>query len=256
MSQFEYVLFPCLKDNYGCLVHDPETGSTISIDAPEAAPVSKALADNNWSLTHIYVTHHHGDHTAGIGDLKSATGCHVVGPIREAERIDGLDETVSGGDTLQFANQEIVVLDTPGHTLGHISYWFKDDGTAFVGDTLFAMGCGRVFEGTNEMMWQSLDKLRQLPQETVIYCGHEYTKANADFALTIDPDNAILRARAAHVEALREQGKPTLPTTLSEELQTNPFLRPDSQAIRAHLSMTAASDSEVFSEIRERKNKA
>jgi len=256
MSDLDFFLFPCLKDNYGCLVHDPKSGLTASIDAPEAAPVMAALTEKAWALSHIFITHHHGDHTAGIESLKSATGCHVIGPTAEAQRIDGLDETVAEGDELFFAGHKIDVLDTPGHTLGHISYWLKDSATAFVGDTLFAMGCGRVFEGTNPMMWQSLQKLKSLPPETTLYCGHEYTAANAAFALTIDPENQVLQDRALEVKRLRDAGQATIPTTLAIELETNPFLRETSTAIRTNLAMTAATDVEVFSEIRERKNKA
>jgi len=256
MTDLDFFLFPCLKDNYGCLVHDPKSGATASIDAPDAAPVFAAVAEKDWDLTHIFVTHHHGDHTAGITALKAKTGCHVDGPTTEAERIEGLDTTVAEGDALSFADHEVAILDTPGHTLGHISYWFKDAGTAFVGDTLFAMGCGRVFEGTNPMMWQSLQKLKALPPETTLYCGHEYTEANAAFALTIEPDNQILQDRALEVNRLRAAGQPTIPTTLAIELQTNPFLRETSKGIRSHLSLADASDVDVFSEIRERKNKA
>ena len=256
MSDLEFFLFPCLKDNYGCLVHDPASGQTASIDAPEAAPVAAALKTRGWTLSHIFVTHHHGDHTAGIGQLKSDTGCHVVGPQAEALRIDGLDTMVSEGDPLTFAEHAVEIIATPGHTLGHITYWFKDAATAFVGDTLFAMGCGRVFEGTNAMMWQSLQKLMALPPETIIYCGHEYTAANAAFALTIEPENTALVERAREVKTLRADGTPTIPTTIALELATNPFLRPASKDIRNRLALAHATDSDVFSEIRERKNKA
>ncbi len=256
MTDLDFFLFPCLKDNYGCLVHDPKSGQTVSIDAPEAAPILAALNEKGWTLSHVFITHHHADHTAGIGALKAETGCKVVGPTAEAQRIEGLDKTVAEGDALSFAGHDVVVLDTPGHTLGHISYWFKDAATAFVGDTLFAMGCGRVFEGTNPMMWQSLQKLKQLPAETTLYCGHEYTLANAAFALTIEPNNQVLQDRALEVKRLREAGQPTVPTTLAIEIETNPFLRETSTDIRKQLAMTYASDVDVFSEIRERKNKA
>lgn len=255
-TELETYLFPCLEDNYGCLVHDPASGVTASIDAPEGDAVLQALSEKGWALTHLLITHHHGDHTAGIGPVKAQTGCHVIGPEAEAERISGLDETVAEGSPLTLAGRTVNVLETPGHTLGHISFWIEDDGLAFVGDTLFAMGCGRVFEGTNPMMWQSLQKLKQLPPETVIFCGHEYTKANAAFALTIEPDNQVLQDRAHEVNRLRADGQATLPTTLAIELETNPFLRPDSKSIRGQLNMAGASDSDVFGEIRERKNKA
>lgn len=256
MSDLEFHLFPCLKDNYGCLVHDRRTQKTVAIDAPDAAPIRAALDHKGWSLSEIFITHHHGDHTAGIGELKRETGCDVVGPSAEAQRIDGLDRTVKEGDALQFAGHDVAIIDTPGHTLGHISYWFKDAQTVFVGDTLFALGCGRVFEGSHEMMWQSLQKLMRLPAETTIYCGHEYTASNAAFALVIDPDNRQLRDRAKIVAELRKDEKPTVPTTLAQELETNPFLRPHSADIRKNLGMQTASDAEVFGEIRERKNKA
>lgn len=256
MSNLEFHLFPCRKDNYGYLVHDPKTGATASIDAPDAKAVEAALSEKGWTLTDIFITHHHQDHTDGIAALKSASTCHVVGPTAEAERIAGLDQTVGEGDPLTFAGHEIAVLATPGHTLGHISYWFKDAGAAFVGDTLFALGCGRVFEGDNAMMWASLQKLMQLPPATEIYCGHEYTAANAAFALTIEPNNKALIARAKNIMALREADQPTVPSTLGEELETNPFLRPDSPDIRQNLNMAAASDGAVFAEIRERKNRA
>lgn len=256
MTDLETYLFPCLNDNYGCLVHDPSSGATAAVDAPDGDAVLQALSDRGWSLSHLLITHHHGDHTAGIAPVKSATGCHVIGPAAEAQRISGLDELVGEGTELTFADRKVKILETPGHTLGHLSFWFEDDRIAFVGDTLFAMGCGRVFEGTHAMMWQSLQKLMQLPPETTIYCGHEYTKANAAFALTIEPHNQVLQDRAREINRLRDNDQPTIPTTLAIELETNPFLRPDSASIRKTLGMEAASDSEVFSEIRERKNKA
>lgn len=256
MPDLEFHLFACLKDNYGCLVHDPVSGATVAIDAPEEAAATAALKETGWSLSHLYITHHHSDHTAGVAALKAATHCHVVGPASEAQRIPGIDQAVGEGDTLSFAGQDVVVLDTPGHTLGHISYWFKDAAAVFAGDTLFALGCGRVFEGSNHMMWNSLQKLMQLPPDTAIYCGHEYTAANAAFALTVDPGNQALQVRAAEIAKLRQDGRPTIPTTLALELETNPFLRPHSKSIRRQLNMAQASDGDVFAEIRERKNNA
>ena len=256
MADLETFLFPCLNDNYGYLVHDRSSGATVSIDAPDGDAVLDALSETGWTLSHIFVTHHHGDHTAGVVPVKQKTGCHVVGPKAEAQRIEGLDETVEEGSDLTFAGRTVRVLDTPGHTLGHIIYYFEDDRLAFVGDTLFALGCGRVFEGTNAMMWQSLQKLMQLPPETQVFCGHEYTQSNAEFALTIEPDNRILQDRTYEIKSLRANNQPTIPTTLAIERETNPFLRPDSTSIRRQLGMQNASDSDVFSEIRERKNKA
>jgi len=256
MSQLQIHQFACLKDNYGVLVHDPETGQTMSVDAPCALRVQQELASKGWQLSHILTTHHHADHTGGNLTLKQGTGCTIVGPRAEAARIPGIDVEASEGDVIAVGNFEVRVLETPGHTLGHVSYWIAGSSVAFVGDTLFAMGCGRVLEGSNEMMWNSLQKLAALPGQTQIYCGHEYTLANAQFGLTIEPDNAALRQRAQDVMALRGEGKPALPTRIDWELETNVFLRPHIAAIRNRLNMRAAADWRVFGEIRERKNRA
>ncbi|MCB1491282.1 MAG: hydroxyacylglutathione hydrolase [Rhodobiaceae bacterium] len=254
MATLECYQFLCQSDNYCVLVHDPETGATAAIDAPESAAVEQALATTGWTLTDILVTHCHHDHVAGIEALKSV-GVTVTGPAKEASKIPGIDKTVSEGDTITLGNHTARIIETPGHTLGHIAYWFADDALLFAGDTLFALGCGRVFEGTMEMMWASLDKIRALPNETVAYCGHEYTAANARFAVTVDPENAALKARAAEVDAKRAKGEPTLPTTIGLERATNPFLRADDPAIRAALGMADASDAAVFAEIRGRKDR-
>ncbi|MDX2155258.1 MAG: hydroxyacylglutathione hydrolase [Hyphomicrobiaceae bacterium] len=256
MPALEIHQFMCLKDNFGVLIHDPASNLTASIDAPEAGPIRTALAAKGWKLTHILVTHHHADHTQGIQALKAETGCTVIGPKGEATRIPTLDKTVGGGDKVSFGGHSIEVIDTPGHTAGHITYWIAERKVAFVGDTLFAIGCGRVIEGTPEMMWQSLSRLAALPRETMIYCGHEYTASNARFALTIEPDNTALQARAAEVERLLAAGDATLPTRLDHELETNPFLRPQNAAIRKRLGMEGAADWQVFAEIRERKNRS
>lgn len=248
--------FACLQDNFGVLIHDQTTGQTASIDAPEAEPVRRALAEKGWKLTHILVTHHHADHTQGIASLKAETGCTVIGPKAEAARIPTLDRMVGGGDQLALGGHKIDVLDTPGHTAGHISYHLPDDKVAFVGDTLFAIGCGRVIEGTPQMMWDSLARLAKLPGDTMIYCGHEYTASNARFALTIEPDNQALTARASDVQRTLAAGKATLPTRLDHELATNPFLRPQVAGIRKRLGLEGAKDWQVFAEIRERKNKS
>ncbi|MGE0699555.1 MAG: hydroxyacylglutathione hydrolase [Hyphomicrobiaceae bacterium] len=256
MAALQVHQFMCLKDNFGVLVHDPATGETASIDAPEAAPVRKALAEKGWKLSHILVTHHHADHTQGIAALKAESGCIVVGPKGEAQRIQGLDRTVGGGDRLKLGGHEVQVIDTPGHTAGHITYWVPGEKLAFVGDTLFAIGCGRVIEGTPEMMWTSLSRLAKLPADTMIYCGHEYTQSNARFALTIEPENAALVARAAEVDRLVAAGKATCPSRLGDELETNPFLRPQVAAIRKRLGLEGAQDWQVFAEVRERKNRS
>lgn len=237
------------------LVHT-ENGLTASIDAPDAAAVESALKETGWALTHILTTHHHSDHTAGHLELKERTACTIIGPRAEAARIPGIDVEIGEGDTLTLGSHDVHVLDTPGHTAGHISYWLPNDGVAFVGDTLFAMGCGRVLEGNNEMMWHSLSKIARLPPDTHLYCGHEYTVANARFGLTIEPENEVLQRRAREVETLQASGKHTLPTRLDLELQSNVFLRPHVAAIRNRLSMRSQADWRVFGEIRERKNRS
>lgn len=230
MSKLQFHLFPCLSDNYGVLVHCPDSGATASIDAPEAAAVEKALAETGWKLTHILITHHHHDHVGGVEALKGKWNCQVIGSADEPHGLPGLTGTVTPGGTYDFAGHEARIIATPGHTLGHITWHFAASGVAFAGDTLFTLGCGRVFEGTMEQMWSSMQKLAALPPETVVYCGHEYTLSNGRFALSVEPDNAALKARMKEFEALRAAGKPTVPTTIAEELETNPFLRAGSAA--------------------------
>lgn len=254
MGNIEFFQFNCLDDNFGVLVHSSQTGETASIDAPDAAAVNAALAEKGWKLSHIFVTHHHADHTQGVASLKKETGCHVIGPNNPA--ISDLDQIVGDGDGFQFAGSTVNVIATPGHTLDMINFHLPEEKVAFTADTLFALGCGRVFEGTYHQMWDSMAKLAALPPETVIYCGHEYTLANAKFALTVDGTNPELVARTAEIEDLRNQNKPTLPTTLELELRTNPFLRPSDPQIRKNLGMENASDADVFAEIRKRKDNA
>jgi hydroxyacylglutathione hydrolase len=251
----EIYLFPCLTDNFGVLVHDPASGATASIDAPEAAPVEAALKKTGWRLSEILVTHHHGDHTAGIGELKAAHKCRVIAPRAEAQRIAHVDETVGEGDTVRVGALEGRVLETPGHTAGHISYFFPADQLAFVGDTLFSIGCGRVIEGNPEMMWHSLLKLRALPDDTRFYCGHEYTGANIRFAKTIEPNNKALAARATEVTKLLAAGKPTIPATIGAEKAENPFLRADVPEVAKSVGLAGSPAWKVFAEIRERKNR-
>jgi hydroxyacylglutathione hydrolase len=249
-------LFRCLEDNYGVLLHDPESGATAAIDAPEAAPIEAALASTGWRLTDILVTHHHADHTGGIAALKGKYRCRVVAPHGEAARIPLVDETVRENDKVRVGSLEARVLETPGHTAGHISYLFPADKLAFVGDTLFSIGCGRVIEGTPEMMWQSLLKLRALPDETRIYCGHEYTKANVRFARTIEPANAALAVREKEVEKLVAAREPTIPSTIGEEKAANPFLRADVPDVAQSVGLAGKPAWQVFAEIRERKNRS
>jgi hydroxyacylglutathione hydrolase len=249
-------LFPCLQDNYGVLLHDPATGATAAIDAPEAAPVEAALKATGWRLSDILVTHHHADHTGGIAELKAHHRCRVVAPHGEAARIPLVDETVRENDKVRVGGLEGRVIETPGHTAGHISYVFPADKLAFVGDTLFSIGCGRVIEGTPEMMWQSLLKLRGLPDDTRIYCGHEYTKANIRFAKSIESSNSALNAREQEVEKLLAAHKPTIPSTIGEEKAANPFLRADVPDVAKSVGLAGQPAWKVFAEIRERKNRS
>src|ERR1700689_1603679 len=248
-------LFPCLSDNFGVLIHDPQSGATASIDAPEAAAVEAALKKTGWRLTDILVTHHHPAHPQGVGALKDHYKCRVVAPRNEAARIAHVDETVGEGDTVRVGALQGRVIDTPGHTAGHISYFFPADKLAFVGDTLFSIGCGRVIEGNPEMMWQSLLKLRGLPDDTQFYCGHEYTDANIRCAKTIEPNNRALAARAEQVKTELAAGKPTIPATIGAEKAANPFLRADDAEVAKSLGLSGSPAWKVFAEIRERKNK-
>ena len=248
-------LFLCRSDNYGVLLHDPASGATAAIDAPEAAPIEAALKTTGWKLTDILVTHHHADHTDGILALKEKYKCRVVAPAAEKAKIPAVDETVREGDKVMVGTLSANVIETPGHTLGHIAYWFHADKLAFVGDTLFSIGCGRVIEGTPEQMWRSLVKLRDLPNDTEVYCGHEYTAANIKFARTIEPDNKALAAREAEAKREIERGLPTIPVTIGDEKLENPFLRADVPEVAAGVGMAGRPAAEVFAEIRARKNK-
>jgi hydroxyacylglutathione hydrolase len=246
--------FMCRSDNFGVLVHDRETGETALIDASEEAPILAAVERTGWRPDVILVTHHHEDHVAANLALKERFGLRIVGPKAEAASIPGIDETVEEGAALRFGGEPVHVIATPGHTAGHVSYHFPQSGVVFTGDTLFALGCGRLFECPPPVMFSSLKKLATLPLTTRVYCGHEYTQSNARFALTVDPTNAALKERAAEIDALRAAGKPTLPTTIERELATNPFLRWHDPAVRHTLGMPHAADAEVFAEIRKRKD--
>jgi len=250
----QVVQIPCLNDNYGYLVHDPVSGATATIDTPDVGPINAALESHDWTLTHILNTHHHFDHAGGNEALKAQWHCSVVGADNDAARIPGIDVRVSDGETIQFGESSAQIIEVPGHTSGHIAFYFVDEAMAFVGDTLFALGCGRLFEGSPEQMWQSLQKLMALPDETVVYCAHEYTQANAAFALSVEPNNADLVARAKDIDALRDANKPTVPTTIGLERATNPFVRPMSEDLQASLQLSGASLVEVFAETRRRKD--
>ena len=250
----EIFQIPCLQDNYGFLVHDPDTGATAAIDTPEVAPINQALAAKGWRLTHILNTHHHFDHAGGNEELKAQWGCQVVGAAIDAERIPGIDMALADGDTLTLGSKQARVIEVPGHTSGHIAYYFAADDVAFVGDTLFALGCGRLFEGTPEQMSESLAKIMALPDQTTVYCAHEYTEANAAFALTMEPANPALQQRIKEIQALRAAGKPTVPTSIGLERATNPFVRSDSVELQAVLNLSGADDVTVFAETRRRKD--
>jgi hydroxyacylglutathione hydrolase len=247
-------VFICREDNYGCLVHDHRTGATASIDAPHAEAIEIELKKKGWQLTHIFTTHHHGDHVEGNLALKEQFGCRIVGPAAEAAGIPGIGHQVAGGDVFDFAGRKVFVIATPGHTKGHVAYHIPSEFSLFAGDTLFTMGCGRVIEGTMEEMQASLAAIRSLSPHTFIYSGHEYALANARFALSVEPDNRALQQRAGLIERERAQGKFTVPSTLGDELKTNVFLRWDSPEIRARLGLGQATDSDVFKTLRLMKN--
>jgi len=252
----EIRLFSCLSDNFGYLIHDPATKATASIDAPEAGPIIAALQREGWTLTDILVTHHHADHVGGIAELKAKYNCRVVAPHDKGTAIPQVDERVKEGATVKVGGLSARVLETPGHTLDHISYVFDEDRALFCADTLFSIGCGRVFEGTYPMMWESLLKLRALPNDMRVYCGHEYTASNVKFALGIEPTNPALKARAEEVTKLRAANQPTIPTLIRDEKEANTFLRADVPAVAAAVGLAGKSPAEVFGELRERKNKA
>ena len=246
--------FPCREDNIGYLAHDEATGKTAAIDAPDANATETAADRRGWTLTDIFITHHHADHTDGIGPLKGKYGVMVTGPKAEADKIAGLDVLVEPGNTVTIGDTLLDVLFAPGHTLGHIVFHDAVGHHVFTGDALFSMGCGRMFEGTPEPMWAGLERLRALPPETMIYCGHEYTKANAKFALSLDPDNGALKTRAAEVDQLRAADKLTIPVNMATELATNPFLRADLPELRAAMNLPDAPAFEVFAAIRKAKD--
>lgn len=252
MLQIEQI--PVLSDNYVYLVHEPVAKLTAVVDPAVTEPVVAALARHGWRLTHILNTHHHHDHVGGNEALKAATGCVVVGPRADRERIPGIDVALGDGDVFEFGASRARVFDVPGHTRGHIAYHFAREHALFCGDTLFALGCGRMFEGTAPEMWASLAKLRGLPGETRVYCAHEYTQSNGRFALSVEPGNAALVARMREVDARRAANQPTVPSTLAEELATNPFLRPDSTEIQAAVGLPGAPLHEVFGATRARKD--
>jgi hydroxyacylglutathione hydrolase len=254
MSHLSIHSFICRSDNYGVLLHDHKSGVTASIDAPDASEIERQLAGLGWRLTHILTTHHHGDHVEGNLALKKIFSCTIIGPAAEADRIPGIDTQLSGGDVFTWAGHAVNVLDCPGHTSGHIAYHIPSAEAVFAGDTLFSLGCGRVFEGTISQMYRSVRQFKAMPPSTRLFCGHEYTQSNARFALSVEPGNTALQQRAAEVDRLRSEGKMTCPSTIAEELRTNPFLRTESDEIRLNLKRVDAGDEEVFAELRRRKD--
>lgn len=250
----EIVTLPCLSDNYAFLIHDPVSGETAVVDVPESGVISNALTTRGWTLSHVLLTHHHWDHVDGLSALLEAHPAQVVGAAADAHRLPPLDLALSECDTLQLGGETVHVMDVSGHTVGHIAFYLPDTGAVFTADSLMAMGCGRLFEGDADMMWGSLSKLAALPPETIICSGHEYTEANARFAVTVDPDNPALHARIAEITKLRTGGQPTVPSTLAQELATNPFLRATAPEVQQHLGMAGQPPARVFAEIRQRKD--
>ena len=249
------VTIPCLKDNYAYLLHDEASAETVLIDAPAAAPILAELKKRGWTLDAIWLTHHHWDHIDGVGAIVEATSAAVLGAAADAHRLPPLTRELVEGDTIQIGSEIAQVLDVSGHTLGHIAFYLPTSGMAFTADSLMAAGCGRLFEGTPDQMFASLAKLRALPPKTLICSGHEYTTSNLAFAITVDPENPALLARITRVNTARAANRATVPSRLSGELATNPFLRADDPHIRARLGMQQATDAEVFARLRAMKDK-
>lgn len=252
----DILLLPVLTDNYIYLLHEPVSGATAVVDPAIADPVLAILQENGWQLDYIFNTHHHNDHVGGNLQLKQATGCKIVGAAVDQAHIPGIDIPLHDGEQIQLGEQTMRVIGTPGHTLGHICYYCANSQALFCGDTLFSLGCGRLFEGTAEQMWYSLQKLKVLPGTTRVYCAHEYTQANGRFALTLEADNINLQQRLAQVAALRANNQPTLPSTIAVEMATNPFLRENSISIRKAVSAGPDDGTiEVFAKIRKLKDR-
>lgn len=255
-AKVEIVQFKCLDDNYSFLIHDPSTETTAVIDTPDASEIINQLEQRGWQLDYILTTHHHWDHIDGHEALKQRYDCQIIGGELNRDQIPGINQCVSQGDQVQVGSLAAQVIATPGHTLGHVVYYFPQLDAVFVGDTLFSMGCGRLFEGTPQQMWQSIQQLKALPSNTAIYCAHEYTLSNARFALALEPDNVALQQRVAEVEKLRVENLPTVPTYVEQELQTNPFMRVEQPGLQSQLGMLGHPADQVFAEIRQRKDRA
>ena len=252
---FDLVTIPCLSDNYAFLLHDNQTGATAVIDVPEAGPIDAELSKRGWTLSEIWLTHHHPDHIQGVPALLEKHPARVLGAKNDIQRLPPLDLALEVGENFTFAGSSVQVMDVSGHTIGHIALYVPDAQVVFTADSLMALGCGRLFEGTPAQMWKSLNKLAALPEDTIVCSGHEYTNSNAKFALTVDPDNPDLISRSRDIDQARSKGLPTVPSTLATELKTNPFLRAADPAIRAQLGMENATNIDVFAEIRARKDR-
>jgi hydroxyacylglutathione hydrolase len=252
--RLDLVTVPCLKDNYAYLVHDAASGTTAVVDVPEAAPIQAALDARGWTLTDILLTHHHHDHVGGVDALRKATGASVWGAAQDAARLPPLDRPVRPGRDEGFCGQTVQIIDVPGHTVGHIAYFFTDSRYLFSGDSLMALGCGRLFEGTADQMWDSLSKLAALPGDTLVCSGHEYTQSNAKFALSLGDVPSALAARSKKIDAARAADEPTVPVLLEVELATNPFLRAAAPGLKAALGLENESDANVFAHIRSLKD--
>ena len=249
---YEVVTIPCLSDNYAFLLR--AGGKTALIDAPEAAPIQAALRERGWPLHEIWITHHHGDHIAGVDELRVETGAEVRGAAADRHRLPDLDHAHEDGDVFDFGGIEVTVMDVSGHTVGHVAFHVPDASAVFTADSLMALGCGRLFEGTADQMWKSLSRLAALPRDTLVCSGHEYTASNGRFAVTVEPDNSDLLQRIADTARARAENRPTVPSTLDLELRTNPFLRAPLQSVKDGLDMAGESDVAVFAEIRRRKD--
>ena len=250
----EIVTVPCLRDNYAYLLRDGATGQVALVDAPEPGPIEQALVDRGWKLDLILITHHHADHIDGVEALRAAYGARVAGAAADRHRLPSLDIALKGGDTVAVGESVAEIFEVPGHTVGHIAYWFAEAKALFSADSLMVMGCGRLFEGTPEQMWHTLSTLAALPDDTLVYSGHEYAESNARFALSVDPDNVALATRAKEIAAMRQMGGATVPARLDLERATNPFLRVPDAAFKARLRLENLPDAQVFAEVRRRKD--
>ncbi|WP_035919983.1 hydroxyacylglutathione hydrolase [Leisingera aquimarina] len=250
----EIITLPCLSDNYAFLIRNPASGETALVDAPEAGAIKAALSARGWGLDWILLTHHHWDHVDGVAELQETYGAKVAGAAADAHRLPPLDLAVEDGGQFALLGEQVQVMDVSGHTVGHIAFYLPGSNAVFTADSLMALGCGRLFEGSPQQMWASLSRLAALPPHTMVYSGHEYTQSNGAFAVTADPGNPALQARIRDIAAARTAGVATVPSLLQLELDTNPFLRAGDSAVRAHLGMEAAEDAEVFAEIRKRKD--